>query len=563
MSRTSLSSSGYEVGAKLAPKFEKCTYDCIKKPAAADLRKWMALLSSIVRNLIFKDKTAGGELEAFLDSKMGRQNKKNVLRPSFLDSSDFACDEDDISGISLGSADDRLSSFETETTESQHEPLLGMNPEGFQDASLPSFERRASHSSTPGNYMSLSPEAKLLDRMLFQNVLTMVNGEYYDLISDLNGSDARYTVAMYMFHQHAELSVSTRRLQALTSFIDWKYDGNPSKWKIDFINYTREVLDSGATIAHLMLLFAFKSFDGKNTQVQSMIAQDIDNPDTVHEGMSIETLATKYSSFLSTLAAGKPGSTNMATDYGREKGRKGDKGGRGGKGDSKGGRGRNGGRGGNRGGGKGDDKSFTQCGYCTKHHPEKASSHREKDCFAIAKDKAKNEDESAKATNSISDAAIADLCNRIKTGGIKLQQVARLAPPDLINLSSTTTTPVPENGMEECQAHDGQKWEARDARVGSVQSDPPLESGLGTITCDPLVAQISSIELNICSDRTEGELAPPLDRSMHPIAIAGRPINVASAMNASPHIVLSLYLCSTSPVDFFYHAMPASVGCLC
>ena len=60
-----------------------------------------------------------------------------------------------------------------------------------------------------------------------------------------------------------------------------------------------------------MLLFAFKSFEGKTTQVQSMIAQDIDNADTVQPGMSFEPLASKYSSFLSTLNAGKSGKVNQ------------------------------------------------------------------------------------------------------------------------------------------------------------------------------------------------------------------------------------------------------------
>ena len=167
----------------------------------------------------------------------------------------------------------------------------------------------------------------------------MVNGEYYDLISGLEGTDARYTVAMYLFHTHAELSVSTRRLKALSAFMDWRYDGNPSKWKMDFLNFTREVIDSGTTINHLMLLFAFRSFEGKNTQVQSMIAQDIDHPDTVSEDMSFDTIASKYASFLSTLQAGKTSAMNNAYERPEGKGRKGD---------------RKGGKGGGKKGGKGD-----------------------------------------------------------------------------------------------------------------------------------------------------------------------------------------------------------------
>ena len=52
---------------------------------------------------------------------------------------------------------------------------------------------------------------------------------------------------------------------------------------------------------------AFKSFEGKNTQVQSMIAQDINDEKTIHQGMNLESLATKYSTFLATLSSQKNG----------------------------------------------------------------------------------------------------------------------------------------------------------------------------------------------------------------------------------------------------------------
>ena len=238
------SSASLSVGDKLAPKFKDCTYDSIKKPEAADLRKWMALLSSIVRNYVYNDVSAGAELEGFLDAVTGRRAKKKATRPAFLDSPEFNWgthpDED---GISLTSADDRRSANETISEvedDSGQEPLLGAFPSPNLQASG-FLEARSSLQSArkpTTNYDSLSSSAKTLDRVLFNNVLTMVNGEYYDLICDLQGTDARYTVAMYLFHQHAELSVSTRRLKALSKFLDWRYDGNPSKWKMDFLNHT-------------------------------------------------------------------------------------------------------------------------------------------------------------------------------------------------------------------------------------------------------------------------------------------------------------------------------------
>ena len=80
-----------------------------------------------------------------------------------------------------------------------------------------------------------------------------------------------------------------------------QYHGDAAKWKLDFIGKAREVYSS---IEHFIMHCAFKSFGGKNTQVQSMIASDI-NSDKVGPGMSLEQLAGNYSQLLSTLTAGK------------------------------------------------------------------------------------------------------------------------------------------------------------------------------------------------------------------------------------------------------------------
>ena len=176
------SSAHYSVGDKLAPKFKDCTYDSIKKPEPKELRKWLALLSSIVRNYIYDEEPAGAELEGFLDALTGRQAKKKATRPAFLDTPAFAWgshpDED---GISLTSADDRRSTNGTVTEVGDAEPFVpspDLQSSGFLDArsSLKSARKPIT------NYDSLSPAAKTLDRLLFNNVLTMVNGEYYDLI---------------------------------------------------------------------------------------------------------------------------------------------------------------------------------------------------------------------------------------------------------------------------------------------------------------------------------------------------------------------------------------------
>ena len=55
------------------------------------------------------------------------------------------------------------------------------------------------------------------------------------------------------------------------------YHGDPGKWKLDFLKSVREIYESRVTMEHWIMNSAFKSFDGKNQQVQGMIADDINN----------------------------------------------------------------------------------------------------------------------------------------------------------------------------------------------------------------------------------------------------------------------------------------------
>ena len=200
-SQKSRSGSSYDNGSKLLPKFKDCQFDCLKKKDPGDLRKWMMLLSSIVRIHPHQDQPAGSELENFLDSKFGRHQKRNTTRPAFLLRHDFEDPDSDDDGIDLTSADDQRGDTISETTES----ALSAPPRISPSRASPQTgitHRDLLHLPVI-NYRDLSPAAKELDRMLFQNILAMVNGEYFDLISDLQGKDARYTVAMYAFHQHA------------------------------------------------------------------------------------------------------------------------------------------------------------------------------------------------------------------------------------------------------------------------------------------------------------------------------------------------------------------------
>ena len=54
-----------------------------------------------------------------------------------------------------------------------------------------------------------------------------------------------------------------------------------------------------------MMHCAFKSFEGKNTQIQRMIVEDINNNDVVRSGMNGDALANTYAEYLATLNAGQ------------------------------------------------------------------------------------------------------------------------------------------------------------------------------------------------------------------------------------------------------------------
>ena len=74
---------------------------------------------------------------------------------------------------------------------------------------------------------------------------------------------------------------------------------------MDFIERAAEVFQSEVTLQYWMMNCAFKSFEGKNTQVQSMIVEDINNKEVVGPDMNVDALATKYAEYLSTLNAGQ------------------------------------------------------------------------------------------------------------------------------------------------------------------------------------------------------------------------------------------------------------------
>ena len=56
-----------------------------------------------------------------------------------------------------------------------------------------------------------------LDKILFNMLQTIVNGDYLDVIANLTGNNARYTFAIIALWKHAALDDSSRRLSAMES----------------------------------------------------------------------------------------------------------------------------------------------------------------------------------------------------------------------------------------------------------------------------------------------------------------------------------------------------------
>lgn len=169
----------------------------------------------------------------------------------------------------------------------------------------------------PQKYTDLDEDSIRLDKGLFNTLFTIIEGTYLHLIEDLTDEYARYTFAIIALWKHASLGSQGRRLQAMNDMEELRYDGDASKWKVDSISRTREIYSAGATIEHYIMQCAFKSFEGKNTQVQSMIAQDINDEKTIYQGMNLESLFTKYSTFLATLSSQKSGGKALSVEKGK------------------------------------------------------------------------------------------------------------------------------------------------------------------------------------------------------------------------------------------------------
>ena len=293
----SLNSNATYSASNLQPKFKECQLAAgFTKP---QLRTWMSLIASVVSNI-----PGGKDLQVFVDTFCGRKNYRANVRPSFL--SDPRLQDDSITITTLDS--EVQSTADSQATESQ--AASGAYAEDTVEIN---------------NYSDLPQESKTLDLQLHSTLLTIVKGTYYDVVSSLEGPDARYSFAIIALWKHASLDDSTRRLSAMKGMENLTFNGDGAKWKMDFIKTVKEVYDSKLTLEHWIMHCAFKSFEGKNQQVQSMIVKHINNEKLIAPGMNFDAIATEYSSFISTMNAGKHGKVNFTQDVAKDPSKRGNK----------------------------------------------------------------------------------------------------------------------------------------------------------------------------------------------------------------------------------------------
>lgn len=270
--------------ASMQPKFKCCVFESDKD--SKSFLTWLRLISGIIRNML-----GGNDLEEFLDSYLNRGLHTSSTRPAFL-------------------GDPRLNFTPSASASSRPQQP---REEGEDDSGGGGGAHEEAHTARVFSYSDLSDDAVRLDKALYNTLYTIVKGSFLSLLTDLTGDYARYSFAIIAMWQHANLSSTSRRITAMSDMTSLIYNGDGSKWKIEFVSRAREIFASGATIEHYIMQCAFHSFEGKNQQVQAMITNDINNEDTIYKGMNLEALASKYSSFVSTLQSGKhTGSINSA-----------------------------------------------------------------------------------------------------------------------------------------------------------------------------------------------------------------------------------------------------------
>ena len=90
-------------------------------------------------------------------------------------------------------------------------------------------------SQVTDSYSSLGPEARLLDRRLFQTLITVVRGSSLQLLLALKGDAQRYTYVIIALWKHAELGAINRRTDAMAAMQAFKFQGDAGQWKMQVI----------------------------------------------------------------------------------------------------------------------------------------------------------------------------------------------------------------------------------------------------------------------------------------------------------------------------------------
>ena len=371
----STSSGSYSV-SKLQPKFQDCLLKDTEPPSYIFV--WIKIISGIISNINNVQDEGGWELESLLDNYLDRAATQPALMPSFLQDEALLIDHEDVSltrrtrgEVSLGSGDtggpdSAASEQDSSRTESvanaeaadRLETTIGTAADSLPPevraqleeikeqlrrpvGRVPAPSPSPSPSSTRGNrgspfrsqrdqqprhqvhtYRELSHEAQYLDKALFNTMQTIIKGTYLQCLMGLEGPYARYTYAIIALWKHASLNSNTRRIAAMDGMSGLSYHGDPGKWKLDFLKSVREIYESRVTMEHWIMHSAFKSFDGKNQQVQGMIADDINNEQIVGSATNFDALSSRYSQFLATMGTSKHAKAAIPPTPGEGKGKK-------------------------------------------------------------------------------------------------------------------------------------------------------------------------------------------------------------------------------------------------
>ena len=91
-------------------------------------------------------------------------------------------------------------------------------------------------SQVTDSYSSLGPEARLLDRRLFQTLITVVRGPSLQLLLALKGDAQRYTYGIIALWKHAELGASNHRTAAMAAMQAVKFQGD-ERWAVEDAGY--------------------------------------------------------------------------------------------------------------------------------------------------------------------------------------------------------------------------------------------------------------------------------------------------------------------------------------